>query len=319
MKTFPPGTRIGRYEIAGRPLMGGMGIVYLCLDTETDRPVALKTFRPKLLPNRAARDRFLREGTTWVDLGAHPHVVQCYDVLYIDSEVYLVLELVAKEQGRDDASLRSWLTPGQPLPLEQVLLFALQIARGMSHAAVTIPGFVHRDLKPENILIGADYLSRAPVNRVRVTDFGLATILQETARYLDNVTTSDMRHAIRNPNRLPPVRRGCPPARVLRHTRRVESVQKVDAGGRRPGPVEFSLRTTHNAEQRTCRCVAPSVSVGSAREKVPPPVHCPDQPWLARVGLQLVAQAVDVRAHDVLGLFHVHVVAQGGLGQCVAG
>ena len=35
----------------------------------------------------------------------------------------------AKEQGMDDASLRSWL--GAPMPVEQALLFALQIARGM--------------------------------------------------------------------------------------------------------------------------------------------------------------------------------------------
>ena len=101
MKFYAPGTRIaGRYEIASRPLVGGMGIVYICLDREEDRPVALKTFKPEYLPNRAARDRFLWEGTTWVDLGAHPHVVRCYDVLYIDPEVYLVLELVAKEPGR---------------------------------------------------------------------------------------------------------------------------------------------------------------------------------------------------------------------------
>ena len=86
-----------------------------------------------------------------------------------------MLELVAKEEGRRDASLRSWLTPGQPLPADQALLIALQIVRGMRHATETIPGFVHRDLKPENVLVGADRLSNAPINRVRVTDFGLVT------------------------------------------------------------------------------------------------------------------------------------------------
>ena len=197
MKTYPPGTRIGPYEIAGRPLMGGMGIAYICLDTETDRPVALKTFRPELLPDRAARDRFLREGTAWVDLGAHPHVVRCYEVLRIDPEVYLVLELIAKEQGRDDASLRAWLSPGQPLPVEQSLLFTLQIARGMKHATHVIPGFVHRDLKPENVLVGADHLSQAPTNRLRVTDFGLAAVLQEAAPHLDDSDTLIVREILK--------------------------------------------------------------------------------------------------------------------------
>ncbi len=92
MSIYPPGTRIGQYEIAGRPLMGGMGIVYVCLDHQENRPVALKTFKPAYLPDRAARDRFLREGTHWVDLGAHPYIVRCYRVFRIDPEVYLVLE-----------------------------------------------------------------------------------------------------------------------------------------------------------------------------------------------------------------------------------
>jgi len=182
MNIYAPGTRIaGRYEIVGYPLMGGMGFVYVCNDLEQNRPVALKTFKPEYLPDRAARDRFLREGTAWVDLGAHPHIARCYQVFKtpVGDGVYLVLELVAKEQGREDASLRSWLTPGYPLSVETALLFALQIARGMAHAVEAIPGFVHRDLKSENVLVGADRLPGWDANRVRVTNFGLAAVLQE--------------------------------------------------------------------------------------------------------------------------------------------
>jgi serine/threonine protein kinase len=76
-----------------------------------------------------------------------------------------------------DASLRSWL--GAPMPVGQALLFALQIARGLQYAAEKIPGFVHRDLKPENVLVGVDKLAGTEVNRLRVTDFGLAAVLQK--------------------------------------------------------------------------------------------------------------------------------------------
>ena len=156
-------------------MMGGMGVVYFALDHGNDgRPVALKTFRPDCLPDRAAQDRFLREGTAWVDLGNHPHIVRCYKVEYINPTAFLVLELIAKEQNMPDASLRSLLIPGHPLPVGQALLFALQIARGMQHATKNIPGFVHRDLKPENILVGIDKLPGTKINRLRVTDFGLA-------------------------------------------------------------------------------------------------------------------------------------------------
>lgn len=182
MRLYQPGTRIGElYEVIGQPRMGGMGIVYPCLDHEEDRPVVLKTFKPEHLPNRASRDRLLREGTYWVNLGAHLHIVRCYRAFRSDADdmVYLVLEMVAREQGRENASLRAWLTPGVPLSVERALLFALQIARGMQYAVETIPGFVHRDLKPENVLVGADRLSDVAVNRVRVTDLGLASVLQE--------------------------------------------------------------------------------------------------------------------------------------------
>ncbi|HLO14733.1 MAG TPA: serine/threonine-protein kinase [Anaerolineales bacterium] len=174
MQIYPPGTRIGQYEIASRPMMGGMGVVYFALDHGNDgHPVALKTFRPEFMPDRAARDRFLREGTAWVELGSHPHIVRCYKVEYSDPAAFLVLELITKEQNMPDASLRSWLIPEYPLPIEQALLYALQIARGMQHATEKIPGFVHRDLKPENILVGADSLPGTYINRLRVTDFGL--------------------------------------------------------------------------------------------------------------------------------------------------
>jgi tetratricopeptide (TPR) repeat protein len=90
----------------------------------------------------------------------------------------LVLELVTKVEARKDASLRSWLVAGQPLPWEQSILFALQITSAMKHATSVIPGFVHRDLKPENLLVGADNFINTNSNCLRVTDFGLAHILE---------------------------------------------------------------------------------------------------------------------------------------------
>lgn len=160
-----------RYEVVNT-LEGGMALVYLCRDHFTSDLVALKTFKPEFLSHRTARDLFLREGTMWVEIGRHPNVVQAYRVERVGDgrEVYLVLEWIVQPQNKKSPSLRSWLKKGKPLPLEQSILFALHVARGMRFAAQKIPGLVHRDLKPENILIGHDGVAR-------VTDFGLASTL----------------------------------------------------------------------------------------------------------------------------------------------
>lgn len=169
---YPRGTLIaGRYEVV-KPLAGGMGVVCLCLDRQEDFPIVLKTFKPEYLSNRDARDRFLREGNIWIDLGRHPHIVRAYCVERFGDgrEAYIILEWVIEAEGKRDASLRAWLTPGKPLSIEQALLFTLHIARGMKHATTKIPDLVHRDLKPENVLVGRD-------GNARVTDFGLAKTL----------------------------------------------------------------------------------------------------------------------------------------------
>lgn len=182
MKVYPPGSLIAEdFEVVSKPMVGGMGIVYFCVHRGTSRPFALKTFQPRFLSDRDTRDRFLREASVWIDLKNHPNIVQCYHIrtLVFGLETFLVLELVVAESGRKDASLRSWLTSTQPMPVNQSLAFAIQMARGMQYACQTIPGFIHRDLKPENLLIGADKLPNWQFNRLRVTDFGLSVIMED--------------------------------------------------------------------------------------------------------------------------------------------
>lgn len=186
MKFYLSGTQLGQYEIVIGPVerpsfLGGMGIVYLGFDRTDNRPVALKTFQPQFLPNRYARERFLREGQTWGRLEQHPNIVQCFQVTYFSyDQVYLILEQVAADPIFGGPSLRDCLVlSGGSLPFATALLFALQVARGMAYAVEKIPGLVHRDLKPDNILIGADKLPGTNINRVRVTDFGLVTALTD--------------------------------------------------------------------------------------------------------------------------------------------
>ena len=181
------GERIAdHFEIVQGPvenphLAGGMGLVYLCADLRGGISVALKTFRPEYFGSEI-RDRLLREATTWVQLGHHPHIVRAFGFEQSASgEMFLVLELIPTPMDRSGVSLRTWIEPNAPLSQALALTLCLQIVRGMKHAVIRIPGLVHRDLKPENILVGAD-------GNARITDFGLAA----TAAAIHGRTTSSV-------------------------------------------------------------------------------------------------------------------------------
>ncbi len=182
MTIYPPGSLLaGRYEIVSFPKVGGFGTVYLCVDHQEQRTVVLKTLRQTHLQNRNVRELFLQEGAIWVSLGKNPHIVQCYGVERLNegAEVYLILEFIPADHTKEDSSLESWLPRNRPIPIALALLFSLQIVRALKYVSHTIPGFVHRDLKPDNILVSPDRIWKKSVNRIRVTDFGLATVTDE--------------------------------------------------------------------------------------------------------------------------------------------
>jgi len=183
MKIYSPGTHLGQFEVVTSRMTGDVCIEYHCLDRERAAPALLKALRPELLSSKTARSSFATCGEAWVGLGTHPNIVRCHTVWSPGNsdETYLVLPVVVPEKERETSSLLAWLSPGQPLPVLQALLFALQVARGMQYVTTRIPGFVHGDLKPESVLVSGGRLAQVDVNRLRVTDFGLAGVLQAEA------------------------------------------------------------------------------------------------------------------------------------------
>jgi serine/threonine protein kinase len=187
LQLFPPGFLIAdRYEVIQAPdfengiRVGKMGFVYVCRDKQTGQLVALKFFKPQYLPDLNARTRFLDEGNAWIKLGSYSHIVHCYTVKYMDPTSFLVLELITNEHYPDNVSLYPWMN--MPMPVDQALLFALQIARGMRYAVEKIPGLVHCDLKPANVLVSGDRLSGTDINRLCITDFGLSKIVAASGK-----------------------------------------------------------------------------------------------------------------------------------------
>ncbi len=144
---------------------GGMGMVYKARQPLLDRLVAVKLIRPDLQTDDAFRDRFLLEARTLAKL-RHPFIVTVFDVCTADGLYGLVMEYV------EGPSLRQLLVEGS-ITQRDVLDLVPQITEALQHAHDV--GVVHRDIKPENVLVDTH-------GRVRLVDFGLATLFGPQAR-----------------------------------------------------------------------------------------------------------------------------------------
>jgi Tol biopolymer transport system component len=158
-----PGRRLGPYEILSAIGAGGMGEVYRARDTRLDRTVAIKVLPTHLADRSELRERFEREARTIASLN-HPHICVLHDIGQQDGIDYLVMEYLEGE------TLAQRLVKG-PLPLEQVLQYAIEISDALDKAHRK--GVTHRDLKPGNIM-----LTKAGT---KLLDFGLAKLKQEVA------------------------------------------------------------------------------------------------------------------------------------------
>jgi serine/threonine protein kinase/Tol biopolymer transport system component len=155
-RSVRPGDRLGVYEIQALVGAGGMGEVYKARDTRLDRVVALKVLPTDLAVDRDRYQRFEREARAVASLD-HPHIGALYDVGYEGGLHFLVMQYLEGE------TLASRLAK-RPLPLEEALRYAIDIADALDHAHRR--GIVHRDLKPANI-----FLTSAGI---KLLDFGLA-------------------------------------------------------------------------------------------------------------------------------------------------
>jgi tetratricopeptide (TPR) repeat protein len=159
-KGLAPGEVVGRFEILQEIGRGGFGAVYSALDVELGRTVAFKTLRPGRSHHDVSADWIGKEAEAVARLD-HPSIVTLFEVGSWQGGPYLVEELLRGE------TLDKRLARG-PLPLDQALEVAVQIARALSHAHSR--GVLHRDLKPANVFLTED-------GRVKLLDFGLAHLL----------------------------------------------------------------------------------------------------------------------------------------------
>jgi eukaryotic-like serine/threonine-protein kinase len=155
------GKTVLHYRIQKEIGKGGMGVVYKAEDTKLHRSVAIKALAADLVGDEKARARFLREARAASAID-HPNICTVYEINEVDDQLFFVMQYV---EGK---TLKKFIA-GRPLPLDQALEFALQLADALAEAHHR--NVLHRDIKSSNIMLNERH-------QVKVLDFGLAKLMR---------------------------------------------------------------------------------------------------------------------------------------------
>ncbi|MGI8494979.1 MAG: protein kinase domain-containing protein [Pyrinomonadaceae bacterium] len=201
-QTMPgPPLLAGRYLLEKRLGRGAMGQVYLAKDQNLGtRHVAVKTVRQDLLNSDDLQEgeaiaRFEREARSAASI-IHPNVVGVTDFgKTSDGVFFLVMEYVEGE------TLHRLLRREGTLTIKRAVNLLKQIAEGVEAAHEA--GILHRDLKPANIFI-TKKRATADDGFVKVGDFGLAKIVNQTVTDISSDNAPASRGIIGTPEYMAP-------------------------------------------------------------------------------------------------------------------
>ncbi len=197
-----PGPQIlaDRYLLESRLGRGAMGQVYLAKDKKFDtRKVAVKTVRQDILSSEDLQEgeaiaRFEREAQAAASI-QHPNTVSVTDFgESAEGIFYLVMEYVEGE------TLHKLLRREGTLPVKRAVRLLRQIADGVDAAHDL--DILHRDLKPANIFIMQK--GKGGDGFVKVGDFGLAKIMNQTVTDAASKATPSSRGIIGTPEFMSP-------------------------------------------------------------------------------------------------------------------
>src|SRR6516164_903670 len=160
-----------RFRLLRPHMRGGLGEVFVALDAELHREVALKQILERHADDPVSRQRFVAEAEITGGL-EHPGVVPVYGLgTYGGGRPYYAMRFIkgdslkeAIEHFHGDDALQS--NPGRrSLELRKLLRRFLDVSNAIDYAHSR--GVIHRDLKPANIILGKH-------GETLVVDWGLA-------------------------------------------------------------------------------------------------------------------------------------------------
>ncbi|MHB1001228.1 MAG: protein kinase domain-containing protein [Armatimonadota bacterium] len=163
---------LGRYQIV-REIGRSNDVVYEALDASINRRVALKEL---ILPSNLAGvqkreriERFYREARAAGAL-SHPNIVTIYEAGEDHGRHFIAMEYL------DGQTLRNILDIEGTLSIDKAANITSKVCEALAYAHSK--GVIHRDIKPDNIQILSD-------GRIKITDFGIARIMEEPSITVD--------------------------------------------------------------------------------------------------------------------------------------
>jgi serine/threonine-protein kinase len=170
-----PSSAGGRFRLLRQHARGGIGVVFVAMDSELHREVALKQIHPQQADDPASRARFLVEAEVTGRL-EHPGIVPVYGLGVNDRGRPFYAMRFVRGQSLKEAIAdyhQAILEPGRDptesaLAMRQLLCRFIDVCNAIAYAHSR--GVLHRDLKPANILVGV-------YGETLVVDWGLAKVV----------------------------------------------------------------------------------------------------------------------------------------------
>ena len=168
-----------RFRILRPHARGGLGAVFVALDGELHREVALKQILEEHADDLVSRQRFVAEAEITGGL-EHPGVVPVYG-LGTDAlgRPYYAMRLIKGESLKEAIAQFHQVTSVRELELRRMLRRFVDVCNAVDYAHSR--GVIHRDLKPANIIVGKH-------GETLVVDWGLAKTVGRADESTDEQT-----------------------------------------------------------------------------------------------------------------------------------
>ena len=157
-----------RYTLTRVHGKGGLGQVWLAIDTHLNREVALKEVLPRKQSDLETTSRLMKEAQITGQL-EHPNIVPVYELARDANEKpFYTMRFLRGESLSQRIKERGKTIDANSLELRELLTIFVSVCNAMAYAHAR--GVIHRDLKPQNIMLGG-------YGEVMVVDWGLAKLI----------------------------------------------------------------------------------------------------------------------------------------------